>query len=168
MKNVHNGLGIKNMSDLILKQINGWYETKILTNETIKKWKLTEREIFRKYDNLSENELNTKSNKKVYVRNDIMTFVIKHCRGKKARREIKKRIQKKLKIPESEISECSEYDVKSKIENIFGNEKIIEEYNVKIYEIDPYFYEHCKKNKKQQQQQKKQTKKQKKNKKTAS
>ena len=97
MKNVHNGLGIKNMSDLILKQINGWYETKILTNETIKKWKLTEREIFRKYDNLSENELNTKSNKKVCVRNDIMTFVIKHCRGKKARREIKKRIQKKTK-----------------------------------------------------------------------
>ena len=97
MKNVHNGLGIKNMSDLILKQINGWYETKILTNETIKKWKLTEREIFRKYDNLSENELNTKSNKKVYVRNDIMNFVIKHCRGKKARREIKKRIQKKTK-----------------------------------------------------------------------
>ena len=47
----------------------------------------------------------------------------------------------------SEISECPEYEVKSKIGNIFVNEKILEEYSVKIYEIDPYFYEHYKKNK---------------------
>ena len=45
----------------------------------------------------------------------------------------------------SEISECPEYKVKSKIGNIFVNEKILEEYSVKIYEIDPYFYEHYKK-----------------------
>ena len=34
----------------------------------------------------------------------------------------------------------------SKIKNrtIFVNEKILEEYSVKIYEIDPYFYEHYK------------------------
>ena len=44
-----------------------------------------------------------------------------------------------------EISECPEYKVKSKIGNIFVNEKILEEYSVKIYEIDPYFYEHYKK-----------------------
>ena len=29
-------------------------------------------------------------------------------------------------IPESQISECSEYDAKSKIGNIFVNEKILE------------------------------------------
>ena len=36
----------------------------------------------------------------------------------------------------------------SKIKNrtIFVNEKILEEYSVKIYEIDPYFYEHYRKN----------------------
>ena len=45
-------------------------------------------------------------------------------------------------IPESEISECPEFEVKSKIGNIFVNEKILEEYSVKIYKIDPYFYEH--------------------------
>ena len=35
----------------------------------------------------------------------------------------------------------------SKIKNrtIFVNEKILEEYSVKIYEIDPYFYEHYRK-----------------------
>ena len=48
-------------------------------------------------------------------------------------------------IPESEISESLEYEVKSKIGNIFVNEKMLEEYSVKTYEIDPYFYQHYKK-----------------------
>ena len=50
-------------------------------------------------------------------------------------------------IPESKISECPEYELKSKIGKIFVNEKILEEYSVKIYEIDPYFHEHYKKKK---------------------
>ena len=37
---------------------------------------MTEREVFQKYDKLSENELNSKNNKEVYVRNDVMTSVI--------------------------------------------------------------------------------------------
>ena len=37
MKKVHDGLGAKNMPDLILKEIYGMYETKKLTNEQIKK-----------------------------------------------------------------------------------------------------------------------------------
>ena len=49
-------------------------------------------------------------------------------------------------IPDSEISVCPEHEVKSKIGTIFTNEKILEEKSVKIYEIDPYFYEHYKKN----------------------
>ena len=48
-------------------------------------------------------------------------------------------------IPDHEISKCSEHEVKSKIGTIFVNEKILEEYSVKIYEIDPYFYEHYRK-----------------------
>ena len=48
-------------------------------------------------------------------------------------------------ISESEISEYPEFEVKSKIRNIFVNEKIPEEYSVKIYEIDPFFYEQYKK-----------------------
>ena len=48
-------------------------------------------------------------------------------------------------IPGSEISESTEHEVKSKTRNIFVNEKILEEYSVKIYEIDPYFYEHYRK-----------------------
>ena len=42
-------------------------------------------------------------------------------------------------IPEPEILESPEHEVKSKIGNIFVNEKILEEYFVKVYEINPYF-----------------------------
>ena len=53
--------------------------------------------------------------------------------------------RRKLMIPQSEILEYPEYEVKSKIENIFVNEKMLEKYSVKIYEIGPYFYEHYQK-----------------------
>ena len=39
--------------------------------------------IFEKYDNLTEDELNTKSNKNIYVKNNVMSNIIKHCRGEK-------------------------------------------------------------------------------------
>ena len=48
-------------------------------------------------------------------------------------------------IPDFEITKFPEHEVKSKIGTIFVNEKILEEYSVKIYEIDPYFYEHYRK-----------------------
>ena len=47
-------------------------------------------------------------------------------------------------IPEFEISECPEFEVSTKIGNIFLNEKILEEYSVKAYKIGSYFYEHYK------------------------
>ena len=48
-------------------------------------------------------------------------------------------------IPDYEIPVSLEHVVKSKIGTIFVNEKKREEYSVKIYETDPYFYEHYKK-----------------------
>ena len=56
---------------------------KKLTKEEIKYYKMTEREIFKMFDNLNEDELNTKINKNVYVKNTIMTNIIKHCKGEK-------------------------------------------------------------------------------------
>ena len=47
-------------------------------------------------------------------------------------------------IPDSETLKCPEFEIKSKIGKLFMNEKILEEYSVRIYEIDPYFYEHYK------------------------
>ena len=84
IKNVGDGLGVKNISDLVLKE-NGIYEKK-LTKEEIKCFKMTEREFFKKFDNLNKGELNTKSNKNVYVKNN-MTNIIKHCQGEKKKEE---------------------------------------------------------------------------------
>ena len=47
-------------------------------------------------------------------------------------------------IPDSEITEFPDHKAKLKIGNIFVNQKILGEYSVKIYKIDPYFYEHYK------------------------
>ena len=65
----------------------------------------------------------------------------------KKTKQAKKKIdtfRKKLMFLESEIIECPEHEVKSKIGNIFVNEKILQEYFVQIYKIDLYFCEHYK------------------------
>ena len=77
------GLSVKNMSDLVLKEIYGVYKKTNLTKEEIKCYKMTEREFFRTYDDYDEDDLNTKSNKNVFVRNTIMTNIIKNCKGEK-------------------------------------------------------------------------------------
>ena len=46
---------------------------------------MTKREIYQKFTNLSQKELNTKNNKKSYTRNDVMTTIIKRFRGEKIR-----------------------------------------------------------------------------------
>ena len=48
-------------------------------------------------------------------------------------------------IPDFEIPKCPEFEVKTKIRKILKNHNFFEEYSVRIYKIDPYFYEHYKK-----------------------
>ena len=86
MKNAGSGIGVKNISDLVLKEIHGILKTTNPTIEQINKYKMTEREIDEKFGNISEEELNTKSNKNVYVKNVVMTAIIKRCRGRKKKR----------------------------------------------------------------------------------
>ena len=106
---------------------------------------MTEREIYEKFDNLSEKELNTKSNKNVYVKNVVMTSIIKHCRDqKKGGVRAIDGFRKNLMIPDCAIPNCPEFEVKSKTGKLSMNEKILEEFSVKIYEIDLFFYEHYK------------------------
>ena len=80
MKDVGSSMGVTNISDLVLKEIYGIYGKKI-NKEEIKNYKMTEREICENFDNLSEDELNTKSNKSTFVRSNVMANIIKHCRG---------------------------------------------------------------------------------------
>ena len=92
IKDVGDGLGVKSISDLVLKEMQGIYGKKELTKKESKCYKMTEREIFEKFDKLSEDKLNTKSNKNVFVKNTIMTNIIKHCRGEKKRYKGNRRI----------------------------------------------------------------------------
>ena len=89
IKNIHDGLGVKNMSDLILKEILRISETKNSTKKQIKKYKMTEKKLSEKYANLSEDKLNTESSKNVYVKNGVMSTVIKRWRGEK--KEVKEK-----------------------------------------------------------------------------
>ena len=99
---MHKSLGVRNMSDLILREIYGIYETKI-----------QQIEIFERYDNLSEDTLSEKSNKNVYVKNDVMTTGIKRWKGKEKRGTRKiDGFRKKLMIQDYEIAECPEHKVK--------------------------------------------------------
>ena len=113
MKDVGSGTGVKNISDLALKEIYGICEAKSCTKKQINEYKTTKREIYKKFTNLSEKELNTKNNKNPYVRNDVMTTIIKRCRGEKARviRAIDG-FRNKITIPDSEIPKCPEFEVK--------------------------------------------------------
>ena len=52
VKDIVNGLGVTNICDLVLKEIYGIYEKRKLTKEEIKNYRMTEREIFEKFDNL--------------------------------------------------------------------------------------------------------------------
>ena len=54
MKDVKIGMGVTNMSDLILKEMYGIYETKNPTEEQVKEYKMAERECYIRFDNLSK------------------------------------------------------------------------------------------------------------------
>ena len=85
MKDAGSGMSVKNISALVSKERHGILKTKKPTTEQINKYKMTEREIYEKFVNLSEEELNTKSNKNISFRNDVINTIIKHCRVKKKR-----------------------------------------------------------------------------------
>ena len=101
---------LKNISDLVLKEIYGICETRNPTKEQVNEYKMTKRKIYKNFTNLL---LNTKNNKNPYLRNDVMTTIIKRCRGEKTRgiRAIDG-FRKKLMISDSEIPKCPEFEVK--------------------------------------------------------
>ena len=58
---------------------------KALQTNKLKNTKSQKKKFCEKYHHLSEDELITKTNKDVYVKNNIMTIVIKRCSGKEKR-----------------------------------------------------------------------------------
>ena len=65
---------------------------------------------------MSSKDKNEKEIKNLFTKNDVMTTIIKRCRGEKTRgiRAIDG-FRKKLMIPDFEIPKCPEFEVKSKI-----------------------------------------------------
>ena len=52
--------GVKNISDLVLKDIFGICETKNPTKEQFNEYKMTKREIYKKFTNLSKKRIKYK------------------------------------------------------------------------------------------------------------
>ena len=69
MNDVQNGLGVKNMSNLVRKEY-GIFETKNPTKDQFKKYKGHKNELANNSDATF-----------VYVRSDLMSRIIKICRG---------------------------------------------------------------------------------------
>ena len=111
MKNEEDGLGVQNILDLVLKETYSIYKTKNLTREQIKKYKMNEREIFEKYDNLSENETQ-KITKKFMPKMMLWVLLLNGAEMKKRNERKIDRFRKKLMIPDSEISECPEHKLR--------------------------------------------------------
>ena len=75
-----------------------------------------------------------------------MTTVIEQCRGEKTKgiRAIDG-FRKKKWFQILKFLNVGTFEAKSKIRKIFKKNNPLEEYSVKIYEIDRYFYKHCEK-----------------------
>ena len=70
IKDVGSGIGVKNIFYLVLKEICGICEIKNPIKKQVNEYKITERKIYKNFDNLSEKELNTKNNKKAKMKNN--------------------------------------------------------------------------------------------------
>ena len=66
---------------------------------------MTEREFFKTFYDYDEDSLNTKSNKTIFVKNTILTNIIKNCEKKVKKRGVKAidGFRRKLFIPDHEI-----------------------------------------------------------------
>ena len=86
MIDVKNGLGIKNISDLVRKNIQGIYETKNPTKEQVRKYKRSQKEISKEP---------TDDFKFKYARCDLKEIIIKNYRGVKNCNDGINRMEKK-------------------------------------------------------------------------
>ena len=62
IKDIGSSMSVKNISDLVLKEIFGICETKNPSKEQVNEYKRTKRETYKKFTNLSQEKLNTKNN----------------------------------------------------------------------------------------------------------
>ena len=128
MKDIKKGLGMKNISDLVRKKIHGIYGTKNPTEEQIRIYKMSEKELDKKSDSSFKQALG-----------DLMPRIIKNCRGE--RKEVKKKDDFRLRLgfKEHDVIITKEDSIIPKIMKVFPKENIKLQHSVLNYYIDLYF-----------------------------
>ena len=142
MIEVQKGLGLKNMSDLVKKEICGIFETKNPKEEQKKKYIRTESEITKKPADDSKYN---------YARSDLMEKIIKSCRGVKKCNDGINRMKKEeqrenfrffLGFKEHDITKVIEKTTLESLRRTFEGKNIQTHYKVLGYEIDLYFHDY--------------------------
>ena len=131
MHDVQERLGVKNMSDLVRKEIHGIFETKNLTKDQIRKYKRREKEL--------DNDCNSTF---MHVCSDHMSRMIKNWRGDKERREKIDNFRSKLGFRLHDIAINKEESVTTKTIKAFSNDKKLPQHSVLGYQINLYFPKH--------------------------
>ena len=136
MKDVQDRLGIKNISDLLRKEICGRFGTKDLIEKQKMKYISSEYQITK---NFKDSDLYK------YAKNKLMEKIIKNCRGVKKCNDGVNRLDKEdqrqnfrmvLGFKENEIYDRKEYSIVKRIKKIFKKQTIIEQYRFEKYFID--------------------------------
>ena len=60
MKDAESGMGVKNISNLVLKEIYVIFETKSPTKKQVNEYKMTDRNVYKKFDHLSKKKIKYK------------------------------------------------------------------------------------------------------------
>ena len=136
MKDVQDRLDIKNISDLLRKEICGRFGTKDLIEKQKMKYISSEYQITK---NFKDSDLYK------YAKNKLMEKIIKNCRGVKKCNDGVNRLDKEdqrqnfrmvLGFKENEIYDRKEYSIVKRIKKIFKKQTIIEQYRFEKYFID--------------------------------
>ena len=138
MKDIQDRLGIKNISDLLRKEICDRFGIKDLEKQKMK-YIRSEYQITKKIKD---------SNLYKYAKNKPMEKMIKSCRGVKKCNDDVDRLDKDdqrrdfrilLGSKENEIYERKEYSIVKRIKKIFRKQTIIEQHRVEKSFIDLFF-----------------------------
>ena len=142
MFDIQQGLGLKNIADLVRKEIMGIFSTNNLTKKQTKNYKCYLQEITKDAKDDSRNK---------YVRSDLMEKIIKNCRGvedcKKStnKEEVEKQRQNfrfLFGFKENDLFITKEESVLNKIMKAFSREEIYLQFPALNYKIDAWFPEY--------------------------
>ena len=144
MNDVQKGLGVKNMSNLVMREIKDNFNTKNPTVSQIKEYKISSADLMNIHSRYS--------NKIKYIRSNVREKLIKNCRrvkkinkdkiDRKKKEEKRENFRTLLGFKENYLFTTIEESILIKLMRVFSVEKILLQYYVLGYKIDAYFPEH--------------------------